>query len=149
MKFVEFYLHIPKILCSIKYVKKYKSYATFNLTHLLTRPHVSLEDLLNVCPEAKSAAMIASEVNPDVLVQTEIQLKYEGYIEREKEQANKLARLEDLVIPESVNYDEMKSVSLEAKEKLKKIQPRTIGQAARVSGVSPSDISVLLIYLGR
>jgi len=119
------------------------------ITSLLTRPHVSLEDLLNVCPEAKSAAMIASEVNPDVLVQTEIQLKYEGYIEREKEQANKLARLEDLVIPESVNYDEMKSVSLEAKEKLKKIQPRTIGQAARVSGVSPSDISVLLIYLGR
>jgi len=119
------------------------------ITSLLTRPHVSLEDLLNVSPEAKSAAIIASEVNPDVLVQTEIQLKYEGYIEREKEQANKLARLEDLVIPESVNYDEMKSVSLEAKEKLKKIQPRTIGQAARVSGVSPSDISVLLIYLGR
>jgi tRNA uridine 5-carboxymethylaminomethyl modification enzyme len=76
-------------------------------------------------------------------------LKYEGYIEREKEQANKLARLEDLVIPDSVNYDEMKSVSLEAKEKLKKIKPRTIGQASRVSGVSPSDISVLLIYLGR
>jgi tRNA uridine 5-carboxymethylaminomethyl modification enzyme len=84
-----------------------------------------------------------------VLVQAEIQLKYEGYIEREKEQANKLARLEDLVIPDSVNYDEMKSVSLEAKEKLKKIKPRTIGQASRVSGVSPSDISVLLIYLGR
>ena len=84
-----------------------------------------------------------------MLVQTEIQLKYEGYIEREKEQANKLARLEDLVIPDSVNYDEMKSVSIEAKEKLKKIKPRTIGQASRVSGVSPSDISVLLIYLGR
>jgi tRNA uridine 5-carboxymethylaminomethyl modification enzyme len=84
-----------------------------------------------------------------VLVQTEIQLKYEGYIEREKEQANKLARLEDLVIPDSVNYDEMKSISIEAKEKLKKIKPITIGQASRVSGVSPSDISVLLIYLGR
>jgi tRNA uridine 5-carboxymethylaminomethyl modification enzyme len=105
--------------------------------------------LLRVCPEARAAANIASEINPDVLVQTEIQLKYEGYIEREKEQANKLARLEDLIIPETVDYDQMKSVSLEAKEKLRKIKPRTIGQAARVSGVSPSDISVILIHLGR
>jgi tRNA uridine 5-carboxymethylaminomethyl modification enzyme len=119
------------------------------ITSVLTRPHISLSDLLNVCPEANEAAIKASEQDSDVLVQTEIQLKYEGYIEREKEQANKLARLEDLVIPDTVNYDEMKSVSLEAKEKLKKIKPRTIGQASRVSGVSPSDISVLLIYLGR
>jgi tRNA uridine 5-carboxymethylaminomethyl modification enzyme len=104
---------------------------------------------LNVCPEANEAAVKASEKDADVLIQTEIQLKYEGYIEREKEQANKLARLEDLVIPDSVNYDQMKSVSIEAKEKLKKIKPRTIGQASRVSGVSPSDISVLLIHLGR
>jgi tRNA uridine 5-carboxymethylaminomethyl modification enzyme len=119
------------------------------ITSVLTRPHISLSELLSVCPEANDAAVKASENDADVLVQTEIQLKYEGYIEREKEQANKLARLEDLVIPDSVNYDEMKSVSLEAKEKLKKIKPRTIGQASRVSGVSPSDISVLLIYLGR
>ena len=119
------------------------------ITSVLTRPHISLSELLSVCPEANDTAVKASENDADVLVQTEIQLKYEGYIEREKEQANKLARLEDLVIPDSVNYDEMKSVSLEAKEKLKKIKPRTIGQASRVSGVSPSDISVLLIYLGR
>jgi tRNA uridine 5-carboxymethylaminomethyl modification enzyme len=119
------------------------------ITSLLTRPHICLSELLEICPEANEAALIASEKNSDVLVQTEIQLKYEGYIEREKEQANKLARLEDLLIPESVNYDEMKSVSTEAKEKLKKIKPRTIGQASRVSGVSPSDISVILIYLGR
>ena len=119
------------------------------ITSLLTRPHIGLEDLLRVCPEARTAANIASEINPDILVQTEIQLKYEGYIEREKEQANKLARLEDLIIPETVDYDQMKSVSLEAKEKLRKIKPRTIGQAARVSGVSPSDISVILIHLGR
>ena len=119
------------------------------ITSVLTRPHISLSELLSVCQEANDAAVKASENDADVLVQTEIQLKYEGYIEREKEQANKLARLEDLVIPDSVNYDEMKSVSLEAKEKLKKIKPRTIGQASRVSGVSPSDISVLLIYLGR
>jgi tRNA uridine 5-carboxymethylaminomethyl modification enzyme len=119
------------------------------ITSLLTRPHICLNELLEICPEAKEAALKASEKDNDVLVQTEIQLKYEGYIEREKEQANKLSRLEDLLIPESVNYDEMKSVSTEAKEKLKKIKPRTIGQASRVSGVSPSDISVILIYLGR
>jgi tRNA uridine 5-carboxymethylaminomethyl modification enzyme len=119
------------------------------IASVLTRPHISLSELLSVCPEANDAAVKASENDADVLVQTEIQLKYEGYIEREKEQANKLARLEDLVIPDSVNYDEMKSVSIEAKEKLNKIKPRTIGQASRVSGVSPSDISVLLIHLGR
>jgi len=119
------------------------------ITSLLTRPHITLQDLLLVCPEAKEAAVKAAEQDPDVLIQTEVQLKYEGYIEREEEQANKLARLEDLLIPEFVNYDEMKSISTEAKEKLKKIKPRTIGQASRVSGVSPSDISVLLIHLGR
>jgi tRNA uridine 5-carboxymethylaminomethyl modification enzyme len=119
------------------------------ITSLLTRPHINLQDLLLVCPEAKIAADIAAEEDSDVLIQTEVQLKYEGYIEREEEQANKLARLEDLKIPEKLSYDDIKSISLEAKEKLKKIKPRTIGQAARVSGVSPSDVSVLLIHLGR
>ena len=119
------------------------------ITSLLTRPHINLKDLLLVCPEAKTAADTAAEEDADVLIQTEVQLKYEGYIEREEEQANKLARLEDLMIPEKLSYDDIKSISLEAKEKLKKIKPRTIGQAARVSGVSPSDVSVLLIHLGR
>lgn len=119
------------------------------ITSLLTRPHINLQDLLLVCPEAKIASDTAAEEDADVLIQTEVQLKYEGYIEREEEQANKLARLEDLKIPEKLSYDDIKSISLEAKEKLKKIKPRTIGQAARVSGVSPSDVSVLLIHLGR
>jgi tRNA uridine 5-carboxymethylaminomethyl modification enzyme len=119
------------------------------ITSLLTRPHINLQDLLLVSPEAKTAADSASKEDVDVLFQTEVQLKYEGYIEREEEQANKLARLEDLIIPDNISYDEMKSISTEAKEKLKKIRPRTIGQAARVSGVSPSDISVMLIHLGR
>lgn len=119
------------------------------ITSLLTRPHINLQDLLLVCPEAKIAADTAAAEDADVLIQTEVQLKYEGYIEREEEQANKLARLEDLMIPEKLSYDDIKSISLEAKEKLKKIKPRTIGQAARVSGVSPSDVSVLLIHLGR
>jgi tRNA uridine 5-carboxymethylaminomethyl modification enzyme len=119
------------------------------ITSLLTRPHINLQDLLLVCPEAKIAADTAAAEDADVLIQTEVQLKYEGYIEREEEQANKLARLEDLMIPEKLSYDDIKSISLEAKEKLNKIKPRTIGQAARVSGVSPSDVSVLLIHLGR
>lgn len=119
------------------------------MTSLLTRPHVSLEELLFVSGEAKRAAEKAAEKDSDVLVQTEVQLKYEGYIEREQEQAQKLARLEDLVIPEKIDYTQIKSISLEAKEKLMNIKPRTIGQASRVSGVSPSDISVLLIHLGR
>ena len=119
------------------------------ITSLLTRPHINLQDLLLVSPEAKSAADRAANEDSDVLIQAEVQLKYEGYIEREEEQANKLARLEDLIIPDNISYDEMKSISTEAKEKLKKIRPRTIGQAARVSGVSPSDISVMLIHLGR
>jgi tRNA uridine 5-carboxymethylaminomethyl modification enzyme len=81
--------------------------------------------------------------------QAEIQLKYEGYIEREQEHADKLNRLEELQIPSEMNYLEIKSLSSEAKEKLRRALPSTIGQASRISGVSPSDISVLLIHLGR
>jgi tRNA uridine 5-carboxymethylaminomethyl modification enzyme len=81
--------------------------------------------------------------------QAEILLKYEGYIAREEEVALKLSRLESVNIPGSVDYSSMKSLSLEARDKLSKIKPVTIGQASRVSGVSPSDISVLLIHLGR
>ena len=81
--------------------------------------------------------------------QAEFLLKYEGYIARGEEVALKLSRLETVAIPDNLDYSEMKSLSLEAKEKLSKIKPATIGQASRVSGVSPSDISVLLIHLGR
>jgi tRNA uridine 5-carboxymethylaminomethyl modification enzyme len=82
-------------------------------------------------------------------VQAEIQLKYEGYIDREEENAAKMLRLEKVSIPSDVNYRQLKSLSSEAVEKLSEVQPVTIGQASRISGVSPSDISVLLIYLGR
>jgi tRNA uridine 5-carboxymethylaminomethyl modification enzyme len=93
--------------------------------------------------------MLYNEYSIDTLEQAEIQMKYEGYIEREQEHASKLDRLESLLIPESLTYDEIKSISMEAKEKLRQIKPKTIGQASRISGVSPSDISVLLIHLGR
>jgi tRNA uridine 5-carboxymethylaminomethyl modification enzyme len=90
-----------------------------------------------------------SNIHIDIPTQTEIQLKYEGYIDREEEMADKLSRLENVKIPEDINFEQLKSLSTEAVEKLTEISPRTIGQASRISGVSPSDISVLLVYLGR
>lgn len=119
------------------------------LTSIITRPHISLEDILNVSPDAKAAADAMELMHPEIVSQTEIQLKYEGYIEREEEQAAKLSRLEEVKIPKDIDYRQLKSLSSEAVEKLTKIQPATIGQASRISGVTPSDVSILLIYLGR
>lgn len=118
-------------------------------TSLITRPHISLFDLISISPDAKKACDEMSVFHEDVLSQTEILLKYEGYIEREEDLALKMLKLEDVPISPDVNYRQLKSLSSEAIEKLSSIQPRTIGQASRISGVSPSDISVLLIYLSR
>jgi len=85
----------------------------------------------------------------EVLEQAEIQVKYSGYIDKEKLNADKLQRLENIRIPENFDYSKLKSLSFEAREKLGHIRPATISQASRISGVSPSDISVLLVYLGR
>ena len=79
----------------------------------------------------------------------EISIKYDGYIEREKKLAEKIKRLETIKIEEAIDYDNLKSISTEARQKLKRIKPRTIGQASRISGVSPADISVLLVHMGR
>jgi len=119
------------------------------LSSIITRPHIVLRDILNVSIEANAAAECMHEIHPDIVSQAEIQLKYEGYIEREEEQAAKLSRLEEVKIPLNINFKELKSLSSEAVEKLTKIQPATIGQASRISGVTPSDVSILLIYLGR
>lgn len=116
---------------------------------LITRPHITLEDLVAISEPIKELVEEINAVDPLAIEQAEILLKYEGYIEREEEQAQKLQRLEDLKINPELDYRQIKSLSIEAKEKLSKIKPATIGQAARVSGVSPSDISVLLIHLGR
>ena len=88
-------------------------------------------------------------MDTEVLEQTEIQVKYSGYIEKEKNNADKLNRLENLKIPSGFDYTKLKSMSIEARQKLTKIQPVTISQASRISGVSPNDVSVLLVYLGR
>ena len=116
---------------------------------LITRPHISLSDLVSVSAQTATAVAEVFNEEPLAVEQTEILLKYEGYIDREEEQAQKHQRLENLQLPNTLDYTQIKSLSIEAKEKLSKIQPATIGQAARVSGVSPSDISVLLVHLGR
>lgn len=119
------------------------------LSSLITRPQVSIADVLEMSSDVRELANELSELHPDVISQTEILMKYEGYIEREEELAKKMNRMEDVNIPETLDYHSLKSISIEAKEKLSKIKPVTIGQASRVSGVSPSDITVLLIHLGR
>ena len=114
---------------------------------VFSRPQLDLEDFVKF----KKVAAYIEEHNLDqeVVEQAEIQVKYSGYIEKEKNNADKLTRLEDMIIPDNFNFDKIQSISIEAKQKLNKIRPRTIAQASRISGVSPSDISVLLIYMGR
>jgi len=114
---------------------------------VLSRPHITITDLL-VCKELKG---YLDKENPssEAIEQAEIGIKYGGYLNKEKESAAKLNRLENMKIAEDFEFDKLHSISTEGREKLKAMQPKTIGQAARISGVSPSDINVLLIYLGR
>jgi tRNA uridine 5-carboxymethylaminomethyl modification enzyme len=119
------------------------------VSSLITRPHISLADIIPIHAPTAQAVNEVMVLNPLAVEQAEILLKYEGYIEREEEQAQKHQRLENLQLPATLDYLNVKSLSIEAREKLTKIQPATIGQASRVSGVSPSDISVLLVHLGR
>jgi tRNA uridine 5-carboxymethylaminomethyl modification enzyme len=119
------------------------------LSSLITRPQIDMNDVLEMSLDIRELAAELNLEHPDVVSQAEIQLKYEGYIEREEDQAKKMGRMEEVKIPDTIDYRALKSLSSEAKEKLTAIKPVTIGQAARVSGVSPSDITVLLIHLGR
>jgi len=116
---------------------------------LITRPLVGLEELCQMNLDIATLVEEFKAIHSEIPIQTEIQLKYEGYIQREEEMALKMNRLDDLKIPADVDYKELKSISLEAREKFTAIKPATIGQASRISGISPSDVSVLLIYLGR
>ena len=119
------------------------------LNSLITRPGVTLSDLIDLSPELKTATSELIGSRQEVIEQTEIQLKYDGYISREQDVANKMNRLEEVKIPKDLDFSKLYSLSAEAKEKLNEIKPVTIGQASRISGVSPSDISVLLVFLGR
>lgn len=116
------------------------------LSSILKRPQVSIESAFS---NLSSISKTTSKFEKDVLQQAEIRLKYDGYIKREKEMADKLKKLENIHLKSDFDYHALKSISSEAKEKLSEIKPSNIGQASRISGVSPSDISVLIIHFGR
>jgi tRNA uridine 5-carboxymethylaminomethyl modification enzyme len=118
--------------------------------NLVERPQVTIKDLWGVIPGfQKEMEKMGIGPENDVVESAEISIKYEGYIEREINLADKIKRLEKIGIDETIDYDTLRSISTEARQKLKRIKPRTIGQASRISGVSPADISVLLIHMGR
>ena len=114
---------------------------------VLSRPHIWMKDLLIV--ESLKSFVEENNIAEDSITQTEIEIKYSGYINKEKDAADKLSKLEKINMPEGFDYTKLHSVSTEGREKLSEIKPKTIGQASRISGVSPSDINVLLIYIGR
>ncbi|MNX31958.1 tRNA uridine 5-carboxymethylaminomethyl modification enzyme MnmG [compost metagenome] len=114
---------------------------------IFSRPQIELEDMLKF--EKVSSYIEENNLDEEIVEQAVIQVKYSGYIEKERNNADKLNRLEEVKIPDNFDYNKIKSMSIEAKQKLSKIRPVTISQASRISGVSPSDISVLLIYMGR
>ena len=118
------------------------------LPSVVSRPGVTLKELIGKCEDLKKHITENLYENSNI-EQVEIDIKYSGYIEREKENANKLKRLEYVKIPEDIDYYRFSSLSNESKEKLNSVRPIDIGQAARISGIKPSDISILLIYLGR
>ncbi|MFC4262981.1 tRNA uridine-5-carboxymethylaminomethyl(34) synthesis enzyme MnmG [Ferruginibacter yonginensis] len=113
---------------------------------ILLRPNINLVDMMAQIPSVQTALAAFSS---EVLEQAEIQLKYNTYIEKEKELVDKMSALENLAIPTDFNYDKLVSLGTEAKQKFKKIQPRTLGQASRISGVNPSDVQILMVYMGR
>lgn len=114
------------------------------MAHLLKRPEIGIEQLKQLDKNG-----ILKKYHQEILEQAEINIKYESYIEREQKLAEKIGNLEDYKIKLDFDYDRVKALSIEAREKLKKVKPETIGQASRISGVSPSDISVLTVYLGK
>ena len=111
-----------------------------NLAELMCRPELNYKLLAELDPERK-------ELPEDVIEQVEIEIKYEGYIERQLRQVNQFKKMEKKLIPETLDYDDVPSLRLEARQKLKAFHPVSIGQASRISGVSPADVSVLLVYL--
>ena len=114
---------------------------------LFSRPNIGIKDVRKFV--AVEDYINENNLDREVIEQAEIQVKYSGYIAKEKNNADKLTRLEYVKIPMGFDYSQIKSMSYEAREKLKKVQPTTVAQASRISGVSPNDISVLLVYMGR
>lgn len=118
------------------------------ISSILTRPQVMLSDMIDSLPDVKNLIHEISS-DPEVLEQVEINIKYEGYLEKEMELVEKMKRLEDVPIYDQIDYNLVPSLSAEARQKLIQIRPATLGQASRISGINPADISVLMVYLGR
>ena len=118
------------------------------LSYLLLRPQISLQDMIGVLPSLESY-QTDDRFLKECLEEAEIQIKYESYIEKEDELADKLRRLENIKLPKDFDFHQLQSLSYESREKLNRYQPETLGQASRISGISPADINVLAIYLGR
>jgi tRNA uridine 5-carboxymethylaminomethyl modification enzyme len=116
------------------------------LINIILRPQVEMMDLLIALPDLNN---YLKDIDNEFIEQASIQLKYEGYIEKEQGQVEKMSRLENVMIQDNFDYGRVKSLSNEARQKLNKIRPRTLGQASRISGVSPADVSVLMVYMGR
>lgn len=113
---------------------------------VLLRPMIGLKEMISNIPKVKEAL---TGFDMETLEQAEIQLKYDTYIEKEKELVSKMSQLEDLIIPDNFNYEKLVSLSNEARQKFTKIKPRTLGQASRISGVNPSDVQILMVFMGR
>lgn len=116
------------------------------LFNIISRPQITIKTINDSLPKFNN---ILQNIDNEVIEEAEILMKYEGYISKEYELVEKMTRLEDVPITESFDFHKVKSLSMEAREKLSKIKPRTIGQASRISGVTPSDVSVLMVYMGR
>ena len=113
---------------------------------ILLRPDVELDELADALPKLK---VVLKDYSKDAIEQASIQVKYEVYIEKEKELVKKMSQLEELEIPETFDYKKIASLGNEAREKLTKIKPRTLGQASRISGINPSDVQILMVFMGR
>jgi tRNA uridine 5-carboxymethylaminomethyl modification enzyme len=150
-KFVNFFKETSVTQEEINPVLEAKDSAPVNQTgklfKIFSRPNISMEDIRQI--DSIEAYIQEHDLDKEIIEQAEIQIKYSGYINKEKNNADKLNRLEDLKIPTNFDYSALKSMSIEARQKLEKIKPVTISQASRISGVSPSDVSVLLVYMGR
>ncbi|MBN8666386.1 MAG: tRNA uridine-5-carboxymethylaminomethyl(34) synthesis enzyme MnmG [Chitinophagales bacterium] len=116
------------------------------LAKILLRPDIDIDSLAAAVPFLRKEL---SAYDPEIIEQAGIQVKYETYIEKERELVTRMSELENLLIPEAFNYDNLKALSAEAMQKFKKIKPRTLGQASRISGVNPSDVQILMVYMGR
>ena len=117
------------------------------LIQLLKRPEIKVDDLLDLLSQKENGSIQKFLSNREVLEQVEIEVKYEGYIKRQHDQVAKFEQYEEMIIPESFDYSQLTSLSAEGKEKLMKVRPHSIGQASRISGVTPADISVLMVYM--